>query len=147
MKKGVCIILLFISLGLQATESSKGLSIIQKSDTLARHITLKSTIIDTEFILYDVNSSPRSIPGASSKDLKIIMIVKPEDVRRWTQGKEKMITSFPKSRAWLTELPASSARTRALNGKYLTYYEKKNGYEYTLWADTDGVILIRFIQN
>jgi len=50
---------------------------------LKNHFNLKSEIIDAEYDIYDVNMNPRSIPGATDRDYKIIVKINPSDFSKW----------------------------------------------------------------
>lgn len=79
---------------------SRGLALPVRIQVLEKAIKLKSAILSTEFVLYDANGSG-SVPGASSKDYKVFIRLRPEDIHLWTADKANWITSFPKDRDWL----------------------------------------------
>lgn len=130
----------------QITRSS-GLTLPARIHELGKAIKLRSEVLDTEFLLFDVNRSG-SIPGASSKDYKIFIRLRPADVPLWTAGKDTWITSFPKDHSWVREIVLDSSLAAFEKAGYTTYFKAENGYEYTLWAsEKSGILLLRFLQN
>jgi hypothetical protein len=126
--------------------SSEGLSLQQKIAVLQNHITMKSDIIDAYFSLFNVNAAPRSIAGASSKEYKIILIIKPENVSLWEKD-AKTITSYPKSLQWIKTLKDVNKPAEYINGSYFTYHDVKPGNSYTVWIDKKkGIVLIHYIE-
>jgi hypothetical protein len=126
--------------------TSEGLSLQQKIAVLQNHITVKSGIIDAYFSLFNVNSGPRSIAGASSKEYKIILIMKSEDVSLWEKD-AKTITSYPKSLQWIKTLKDVKHPAEYINGGYITYHDVKPGNSYTVWVNkTKGIVLIHYIE-
>jgi hypothetical protein len=125
---------------------SERLSLKQKSEVLQNHITVKSDIIDAYFSLFNVNSNPRSLPGASSKEYKIILIMKSENVLLWAKN-EKTITSYPKSLQWIKTLKDVKKASEYINGNYITYHDVKPGSDYTVWINKKkGLVLIHYIE-
>jgi hypothetical protein len=126
--------------------SSEGLSLQQKIAVLQNHITMKSEILDAYFSLFNVNSAPRSIAGASSKEYKIILIMKSENVSLWEKD-SKTITSYPKSLQWIKTLKDVKNPAEYINGSYFTYHDVKPGNSYTVWIDKKkGIVLIHYIE-
>ena len=141
-----------LSLGLGCSNSqvvrSKDLSLEQRILELGKAISLKSDVLDTEFVLYDANRSS-SVPGASNKDYKVFIRVRSAEVHKWTDGKDNWLTSFPKDHSWLPELvrdPVIPAEFESAG--YRTYFKASDGYEYTIWASSQtGIVLLRYVQN
>ncbi|MCE9600453.1 MAG: hypothetical protein K8S54_21020 [Spirochaetia bacterium] len=109
---------------------------------------LKSKVLETHFLLVDANRSSM-VPGASGKNFRIFLRIKPEDAPLWTAGKETWITSFPKDKNWIHEILRDPALLHEVeSNQFTTYFKSENGYQYTLWvSDNHRIILIRYVQN
>jgi hypothetical protein len=126
--------------------TSERLSLKQKIEVLQNHITVKSDIIDAYFSLFNVNAGSRSIPGASSKEYKIILVMKPEYVSAW-EKESKTITSYPKSLQWIKTLKDVAKPSEYISGGYITYHDVKPGSSYTVWVNKKkGLVLIHYIE-
>lgn len=70
---------------------------------LKKYFTPKTDILDTEFDIFDVNiDATRSIPGATSKDFKIVLLVDPINMDSWTI--DTKISSSTVDYQWISDL-------------------------------------------
>jgi|GEM_PF-4389540 len=95
--------------------------------------------------MFDVNYKNRSIPGASSKDLKILIYVDSSDIPLWIKDKDDMLTSISHSIEWLKEIVSMKQFEVIESYTFSTYYKKTAESELTYWVNEEnGVILIKY---
>ena len=144
----VCFCFVFASSSTNAHNkpvTSTGLSTEHKLKIIRSFIIPKSEIIDCEYKMFDVNYKNRSIPGASSKDLKILIYVDSSDIPLWIKDKDDMLTSFPHSIEWLKEIVSMKQFEVIESYTFSTYYKKTAESELTYWVNEEnGVILIKY---
>lgn len=106
---------------------------------LSELITMKSAVIDAAFDLYNVNMNPRTIPGATDIDYKVVILVSPENVAAWSVGKS--LSSLSHDTSWVHLLAAENPGLRP--GKKLAEYDFSNGQAYAVVYD-NAVIALRW---
>ncbi len=114
----------------------------EKISVLQKLFNLKTEIIDTEFDIFDVILNNRSIPGASSRDYKIIIKVKSENIEKWYEPNN--ITSFPINYEWAEKLLEDS-KNEKLKIFGTNYQYKTKNKEMIIFKES-GLILIRLSQ-
>ena len=150
IKRIAVYILLVLLLG--ACDSQSKLSSVnypddKKIELIKSKIAAYSDIKWVEFSLYDVNNNEFLIPGASNKDYKIVISVDKEDIRKWLENKQNLMTSVPISNEWISEVLPKEKYNELIKLPYTIYSDEKDGYNYTLFVNEEhGIILIRFIQ-
>ena len=142
------LVLLLGACDTQSTLSSVNYPDDKKIELIKSKIATHSDIKWVEFSLYDVNNNEFLIPGASNKDYKIVISVDKEDIRKWLENKQNLMTSVPISNEWISEVLSKEKYSELRKLPYTIYSEEKDGYNYTLFINEDhGIILIRFIQT
>ncbi|MBN1525364.1 MAG: hypothetical protein JW904_12825 [Spirochaetales bacterium] len=111
---------------------------VERVHALKKYYHPKTGIIDTEFDIFDVNmNAERSIPGASSRDFKLILYVAPGDIDAWIDTTE--ITSFPVDYNWVFDV-SSRLTLQDLQGAVLTM---KSEFRSILVLAEKGIVIIR----
>ncbi len=115
---------------------------------MQKQVSLFSEILDTEFELFNINgfSNQRaSIPGSSSWDYKIAIIVKPKDIVKWTENmKDTIFINYNTS--WTSEIIRHRKIYWKINSLPKYYYRK--GEDVTMLVyEPEGVIFKRIINN
>ena len=144
----ILLVLLLGACDTQSTLSSVNYPDDKKIELIKSKIATHSDIKWVEFSLYDVNNNEFLIPGASNKDYKIVISVDKEDIRKWLENKQNLMTSVPISNEWISEVLPKEKYNELIKLPYTIYSDEKDGYNYTLFVNEEhGIILIRFIQT
>ena len=144
----ILLVLLLGACDTQSTLSSVNYPDDKKIELIKSKVVAYSDIKWAEFSLYDVNNNDFLIPGASNKDYKIVISVDKEDIRKWLENKQNLMTSVPISNEWISEVLSKEKYSELIKLPYTIYSEEKDGYNYTLFVNEEhGIILMRFIQT
>ncbi|HMW04706.1 MAG TPA: hypothetical protein PK079_09940 [Leptospiraceae bacterium] len=114
-------------------------------ETLQKYLIFKSEVLDAEYDIYDVNlNAEYTIPGATSRDYRIVLFLKKEDISKWLT--DVTLTSFPESDLWREDLIQKSNRLKSLQLEkdYMTY---KNSNKTIFYNQKHSILFIRINQN
>ena len=113
----------------------------KRIQVLKNHFNLKSEVIDAEYDIYDVNMNPRSIPGPTDRDYKIIVKINPPDFSKWNDPECHPLLKPEYGRA----LPLLKNNNGFdLSGKGEGY---SNQNKEIIFFRQNGLILIRIFQH
>ena len=111
-------------------------------ETLRNYISLKSELIDAEYNIFDVNlNSNRSIPGPSSRDYKIALLIDKNNIANWLQ--DLNTSSFQLDYDWIYDLIKSNDNFY-LSSKPIIYTGENT--ELILFEE-ESIIFIRIVQD
>lgn len=114
---------------------------------LEKRLKLRTPVLAAWYILYDANTSARSVPGATDRDFRVCLKVKPSDVSRWYD--RNSITSFPHDFSWAgdLDLPEDVLRVVRAGGGDMTYESGSGFTDARLVFPASGIILLRLQQR
>ncbi len=109
---------------------------------LSKYFNLRTEVLDTEFDIFDVNLNDRnSIPGATSRDYKIALLIEEENLEAWLTDVD--ITSFPLNYTWTFELTKNNKNFETSSEPLMFTSKNKE----LLLFEAEGIILLRIVQN
>ncbi len=115
---------------------------LERIHTLEKYFNLRTPVQDAEFDIFDVNLNTRgSIPGPTSRDYKIALLLLDNDIDAWLS--DVSLTSFPLSTDWARALVSHNKRF-SLQSVPLMYTAKDK--EILLYRD-ESILCIRIKQD
>jgi hypothetical protein len=114
---------------------------------LEKRFKLRTPVLAAWYILYDANTSARSVPGATDRDFRVCLKVKTSDVSRWYD--RNRITSFPHDFSWAGDLglPDDVLGNVRAGGGIMTYDSDSGFTDARLIFPASGIILLRLQQR
>jgi hypothetical protein len=122
------------------TPSSQFSSSAQKIAFLSRYAKLPSTPTDVEYQIHYQDNSGGMVPGPSDSDIKLVALVKAEDIPLWTNG-FKEVPSSETDFAWTDEILPKESRWAAKGEA--KYYRKSTGNGELAVFSESGLVFYR----
>jgi len=109
----------------------------EKRDFLLKYLIAPADIIDAEYHIFYHDNSKGLVPGPSDFDVRVALLIKPEDIPLWTEHFEEIPPDTIKLSLW----DGLATDNISWDGYEATYYKRENAFSYLVVFKDANIIL------